>query len=313
MSFGVGTIIPLAAFMAYVVLLSVVGRTPRSPMRRPLAAYLLAMAGWSFFSFMTHLNSPLLSPRRWVRLMGVACTLAPWSIFYFSTAFLGVKNQRRWLWATLVLGLLVAALGLTTGLMVQEAQVVDGRLEYKFGPGLVASALYNYSMLILSLVYLIQAYRRTRDLEIRNRIVYPALGIALILVGLQTNFTVLGQYASDIGFNLVNALLLAYAISRYHLADIYTGFRSGIAITITAMTVAAMYTALVIILQVLLEMSIGSSGLVAALLTSFFVALMLQPLRNGIQRLVERLFGSRPYDYQHILWEASQAINQSLA
>ncbi|MEE9201568.1 MAG: histidine kinase N-terminal 7TM domain-containing protein, partial [Dehalococcoidia bacterium] len=121
-------------------------------MRTPLAVYLLAMALWSFCSFMAHLDSPLLSTTAWLRIMSVGLTFAPWGMLYFVTAFLGTtKRHRLLLGSTFVVSLAVAFTALVSGLIVAQGQVVSGRLEYGFGPLFPVAASLLYAIYVISL------------------------------------------------------------------------------------------------------------------------------------------------------------------
>ncbi len=74
--------------------------------------------------------------------------------------------------------------------------------------------------------------------------------------------------------------------------------------------IAAALTTLVITLILIGQRSLGNYSLWAAVVLAFIISLLLQPLREIGQRLVDRLFYRSGYDYQRILSRYSKALTR---
>ncbi len=111
-------------------------------------------------------------------------------------------------------------LSLFTDLVIKDASIHSGVLEYNFGILITVIAAPGYLLNIFSLYQLILGFRYTEDLQQRNRLRYLILGVSIILAINLINFTPLGKYPIDIAGNSLTAMVFAYAILRHQLLDI---------------------------------------------------------------------------------------------
>jgi N-terminal 7TM region of histidine kinase len=219
--YSLSILVPISALFCYGALAIMMARQdPESRVHRFFRVYLLVMMGWSGASLMLRLNPG--QALIWNRVaLVVGGVLMPLAWFMFVVSFLGRNpwNRRILPGALLAILLLVAtALGYMTKSVATDAQ---GRVHMQFGPVLPLYFLYWVTYVFWSAVILVQAYDAAHDPAWRNRIRYPMIGTMLVLVGGATNsIDALSRYPLDITANLVNALLLAYAIARYQLMDL---------------------------------------------------------------------------------------------
>ena len=305
---NLNVLIPLVAFVVYGALLFVVIRQhSRSKVNRTFALYLLAMTVWSFGSFMMHADFPVRTPLFWNKFMGIGILAMPTVFFYFVQAFLNnVEERRRWLYLGLVsyLALLTANV---MGYGMREAYVLDGVLHYEFGPAVPFIALNWYFFAGFSTFDLIRRYKRSKDEFYRNRIGYPLMGISMVVLGTFTNFTPLGKYPVDITANVINALLIAYAIRRYQLLDITVVVRKGLLYSIPTVIIGAGYFLIVSLVMRLFQAFAGPQILLLSLLVAAITAVVAQPLRDRAQLGIDRLFFREKYDSSLMLQRLSRA------
>ena len=300
-------VIPLVASVVYAVLLFVVVRHgSRNKVNWAFALYLLVMSIWSFGSLMLHANFPVQKPLFWARLIGVSGQPMSMAFFYFIGVFLNIKRNRAWLY--LCSGMYVVLfVANAMGYVVKEAYILeDGGSHIEFGPGIALLIFSIYFFLGFSIFDMITHYRRAKDRSYRNRIIYPLMGITIVLLGSLTNLTPLVKYPVDITANLINALLITYAILRHQLLDITLVIRKGLAYSTVTAGIAATYLLTVFLFERLARTILGYGAYLIPILVAVVVALALQPLRGRVQTWVDQLFFREKYDAQQMLLRLSR-------
>jgi len=121
-----------------------------------------------------------------------------------------------------------------------------------------------------------------------------------------TNFTKLGRYPLDILLNVINASLIAYVILRYKLLDINIIIRKGLVYFPLTGIIASVYLFTIFILERLLRGALGIS--LVAILIAIGIAFVFQPLRDYLQRRIERLFFRERFDYYQTLREFARRV-----
>ncbi len=294
----------MLALLSYAILLvSVLRRAVRSRLYRFFALYLLVMAVWSFGSAMMRLD-----PDRillWNKVMSSGAIVMPLAFFGFVQMFLDEKRD-RWLWVGIVsLFGLEAANAL--GLMVTGARLLEGGLvSFDTGPATYTMAIYGPFFLSFSVWCLVRAHHRASDPVLRNRIRYPLIGAVIVLLGALSNLVeVLGYYPVDHAANLLNALLLAYAILRYRLLDIAVVVRKGLLYFIPTAIVGAGYFLLISLAMRLFHASAEPQILLVSFLVAVMTAVVAQPLRDRAQLGIDKLFFREKYDSSLMLQRLS--------
>ena len=203
--------------------------------------------------------------------------LMPLAFFGFVQSFLASRRHSPWV---PIGAALAAILLILTGLGYLAGDIsvtASGLIEFSLGPATPLFGLYYFLFLGLSAYDLVHELRTTRDYAARNRAKYVSLGLAVIVFGSLTNVApVLSQYPVDIAANTVNALLLTYAISRYHLLDIGIVIRKGLLYFVPTFIIVAGYL-LIILLGVNLLRLTGAAEIIFSIAVAFAVAAALQP------------------------------------
>lgn len=307
----VSIIVPLSALITYSVLAVLVARRQvMSLANRLFALYLVSMMIWSGASLMLRLDPTHAMLWSQIVIAGGA-SLMPVVWFVFVQVFLGIKPKG----ASLLLGIFMAV-GVTAaavlGLMVKSILVdpATGGVSVQYGLALPFYGIYWAIFPIWSVIILVRAYRSARDPAWRNRIRYPLIGSALVIVGAATNsIGTLGQYPVDITANLVNAILLTYAIARYQLVDIALVMRRALAWLIGIVAIAITYAVSLALLQwVFANQSVGFV-LLGGLVGVIVVALS-HGLRQTLQRFTNRLIAREYYSLHLMLEDVSRAVTR---
>lgn len=98
------------------------------------------------------------------------------------------------------------------------------------------------------------------------------------------------DYNTGYAFLLVFPIAVAYAIIRYKLFDLNYLLRRSFAYVISSALVLGIYFALVAFLQDLFTRLTGQSTAISIIITTVIIAIAFQPLRDRLQRLVDRFF-----------------------
>jgi signal transduction histidine kinase len=127
-----------------------------------------------------------------------------------------------------------------------------------------------------------------------------------VLLGALSNLVgVLGYYPVDHAANLLNALLLTYAIFRYRLLDITIVVRKGLLYSIPTAIIGAGYFLIISLAMRLFQAFAEPQILLVSLLVAVMTAVVAQPLRDRAQLWIDRLFFREKYDYSLMLQRLS--------
>ncbi len=309
--FWILTLTPLLALLCYAVqLVLVFPRARRYRLYRFFGLYLLSMAVWSLGSAMMRLDpSHILF---WNKILNGGAVIMPFAFYGFVQEFLGERNDR--LLGLGLVFLIVMELAVVFGFMATDARLLaGGLLEVDTGPAIIIQAIYWTTFVGLAAWHLVRAYRRSKDPILRNRIRYPLLGVGFVMLGAATNTVpALGMLPIDHFANLINALLLTYAILRFQLVDISLVVRKGLLYSIPTAIIGIGYFLIISLAILLFSASSGPQLFLLSLLVAAIAALVAQPLRDRAQLWIDRLFFREKYDSSLMLQRLSRTAASML-
>ncbi|HEY55566.1 MAG TPA: diguanylate cyclase [Dehalococcoidia bacterium] len=298
---NVWAIIPLVSFVIFAVLAVVVLQQARKRVNKVFAILLLALGAWSFTSFMLHLNAYPQQALLWNELLVVALLWTAVSYYHFVRAY---NNKPGGIGAYLGYGSVLVLLALSlSGFVVKSSYVVDGVLHHDLGFSLYIIGGVSFIFSVAAMWMLIKRYHSSTDPTDRNRTMYLIIGSGLVIAASYVcNLipAIAGLSLDHLG-NLANALIIAYAIQRYHLLNITLVARRGLTYIMVLTCLAGIYTG-----AVLLGMkAIPDQPLYVVIILTSFLALLLmllaRPLRHFIQELIDRFFYRETYEYRQTL------------
>jgi PAS domain S-box-containing protein len=300
------TLTPVLSLLSYVVLLALVlRRAARSRLQQAFALYLVVMAAWSLGSAMMRLDPDHIM--LWNKVLTGSGVITPLAFYVFVVTFLDEKHG-VWLGVgiAIVFGLQTAN---ALDLLVAGARLQEGGLiAFDTGPATYAATVYGLLFYALSVYSLVLAYRRTPEPVMRNRIRYLLLGVFVVVLGGATNIMSpsLSAFPVDHATNLLNAVLLTYAVLRYQLVDIALVVRKGLFYSIPTVIIGIAYFLLISLATNLLRAFAGPQLLLVSLLVAAIAALVAQPLRDKAQLWIDQLFFREKYDARLMLQRLSR-------
>ena len=275
---------------------------------RAFCAYLVTMVLWETAYLLVCLSSTPQQARLWYRII-LAVVSGQFIVYLAFTRALLLRDGSS---LTTRIGFCAWAVTATVGSVINGPAVyadvhrdaATGLFVPTFGPLLPLLAAPNYVFLGLATLDLIQASRRSKSSLQRSRMQYLLLGVTVVVLGSIANFVPrLQPYPVDVVANIVNALIIAYAILRYQLLDIRVVIRKGILYSIPTAIIGTTYF-LVLYLAITLFHAL-TGQILLSLATAAVTALVAQPLKDKVQSWVDRLFFRERYDSSLMLQELS--------
>ena len=238
---SIWTAIPLVSFLAFTVLAVLTLRQEGTRVNRVFARFLIASGVWSFTSFMLHLNAHPQLTLLWNEILVAALLWTVVSYYHFVRAY---NNRPSGIGTHLGYAAVVTFLALSlNGYIIKYAYVLDGVLYHDLGSSLYIIGGISAVFLIASMFMLIRRYRSSLDPTDRNRTMYlmTGWGINMILGYVTPLMPALAGLPIDHFGQLANALIIAYAISRYHLLDIRLVARRGLVYFLLIICLSGVY------------------------------------------------------------------------
>jgi len=266
---------------------------------------------WSFSSLLIFVNTGVGTVLFWNRFLLIGSIAMPIAFFGFVHAFLGVERR-----TLLVIGFVAyAAVQVLNvmGLVVTSAYVENGLLINEYGPlgtHFGAAVIFTGLIWVFYVTYsaydLVREYRKTKDWLYRNRLRYLFMVVFVIFAGTLSNlFPPFNQFPTDVGFNIISALLITFAILRHRLLDISIVVRKGLLYSIPTAVIGASYY-LIILLAIYIFPFKGIQLFMLSLSVAVLTALVMQPVRDKAQSWIDRLFFREKYDASLMLQRVSQ-------
>jgi GGDEF domain-containing protein len=112
--------------------------------------------------------------------------------------------------------------------------------------------------------------------------------------------------------HLANALLIAYAITKFKLLDMKLVLRRGLVYSTITVFITSAYLLLLLGLQHYLRSWSSTAGLTAIFIMAFIMAWLFNPLRMFVQRVVDRLFYGETYDYRQMVISFTRRMSNVL-
>ena len=304
-------LIPLITSLTYITLFVLTLPSAKRRINRAFAIYLGVAGIWSFTSFMLHLNAFPQQTLLWNELL-VGALVGTLSTYYYFIRTYTNKPAGFGTYLGFAFVLIITGLSLG-GYIVQQSYVINGVLYHSLGISLYFLAAISITFIGTVIVQLIQKYRSSAEAMEHNRTLYLITGWAILVVGAYTNLIPpLDRLPLDHIGSLANALIIGYAISRYRLLNIKVVLSQGLAYSSLTLLLTALYIVLLFTLQIFLSNWTNYSNVALAAVFALLVVVLLTPLKNLLQKTIDRLFYRETYDYRRILLSFSHKINNVL-
>lgn len=275
-----------------------------------LAILALIVSLWCFLQILGEISGNRELVLLWTRLNIAAATFIPIVYLHFILVFTKRfdRSNKTVLWSTYLIGSGFLVLDLTPLFIADIAP----RQGFKFypvgGPAYPFFALFIAAVAIYALIELILSLKGAGQRR-KNQMFYVILASAASYIGgisafapaFNIAFPVLTPYAMPLYIALV-----VYAIVRHRLLDIRVVVRKGILYSVLTAFFTLVYGLFILLISRFFEGAGVVSPLLSTALTVLILILLFQPLRERIQKLIDRLFFREKYVYQRTLKDLSE-------
>ncbi|GAB6087649.1 diguanylate cyclase [Alkaliphilus crotonatoxidans] len=302
-------LIPFLCFVCYCVLLIILIGSRKNKIARHYAFYIISMVVWSFGAFVMRANFPP-GPLFWNRILCVGLISMPVIFYHFTLVLTDTINQKNKLYFGYISGALLI-IGNFSGFITAEAYVERNYFYYTLGPGASLMALWSLSYLLLAFINIINKVKSKEIPIARVKLILMGSGL-MIFGGLLNLFPSLGRYPLDILLNTFNAFFIAYSIYRYRFLEIKLIVKKGMAYSLYTLSLTGAYIIAIFGVQQIFIMLLGDTSMFSTLVIAVILALVFQPVKDIIQKWIDRLFYKESLNHQIILRDFSKIINNQL-
>ncbi len=300
-------IAPLAALSIYaaLVLFSAFRRDWRDVPTRRLVLYLLTAILAQSALFASSVGDPASSVRpALLQSYLIAHSALPLFFYAFARAFIRI-DQKPWAFfvgLTLLIAAIVADLFQAT-LYLTIGQVSTGAVVF-----LLRTSLWAFVFAFIVVIGAVEYSRTTSPLH-RNRLSYLAIALPFLLAydALDLMTVELAVPFAPI-LEIIGVAILSYATLRHNLLDLRDLLRRSARNILVAIFAILVYTFAIEAALALLRGSDPTNTLAGSILAAVGLALLYQPLRDWVQRLIERLLFGRNYDVREVVRSFSQQL-----
>lgn len=161
------------------------------------------------------------------------------------------------------------------------------------------------------LFLLFRKYRTVKSALEKNRLKYALAALIVGIIVGSTNFFPSFFEAYPLG-NFSGAVytgIIAYSIVKHRLLEIEVIIKRGAVYTVLAGFVTACYMLVIFVSVQLFGTYTGAVSIIMLVISSFIIAMTLEPLRNKLDKITDKIFFRGKYDYQETLRNLSKTIS----
>jgi two-component system nitrogen regulation sensor histidine kinase GlnL len=161
---------------------------------------------------------------------------------------------------------------------------------------------------------LIRAYRKSTAFE-RNQLRYIFLAFIVSAVGGLIHFSSSFGYKEPFPHDfllIAFTSVTSYAIVKHRLMDIRIIVKTGVIYALSTGVITGSFMLLVLGVQRIFSEYRDHASIPVAAVAALVIALAFYPVKNRIQRVVDRYFYKEGYDYHRVLGDASKAMTSIL-
>ena len=293
------SVAPLVSVIIYGILSVIVVRDLSTKTRKIFATYVILCLIFAIGTFITFAYPHTGQIHFWSAILPIGSISTLVAYHHFVCTFTHTSNR---LVVVLGYGFVVFVMVplAALGYLPKSAQLIDSGLEIDYGAFLYMLSITGSILVGLSVYLLVRRLRTVRNPTERSRTIYLLAGIALFtLFCIRESIPPVPRFPLNQVGHLLNAIVITYAIIRYNLADVKLVIRKGLVYSGITALITAVFLATLFSLNDFLKVSWSSpAGLSVTTGIVIVMAIIFNPLKSALEKLVDRvIYGSR-YDYR---------------
>lgn len=307
----------LTALVAFILGTYVFAKNPKKIINIAFLALMYSSGVWALSLFVINIGAEYEMLRLAGHMAFSTGALMACNFLLFAYVFPDMKDEvppvRVWL-IIYIPGVLLAASAFTP-LIMTDITYIGKAVRPVYGKGILVHTTYVIADIVTGLYLLARKYSSNPGRFERVQLRYMFWGILLTATGIIV-FTLLlpivgvSQYSGPLTavFTMLAISAIAYAIVRHRLMDLGVVFRSALIYVAMVIALSAAVIALLLVLMPVLHLDWRDAAFLAVALA----ALVVYPVRCGVETVVDRYFFRGRYNYQAALTEFSSSMTRIL-
>ena len=260
---------------------------------------------------MMHLNSSLMTPLFWNRVMLVGLLSAPFALCHFIIDILDIQNRPIRIFIGLSYLLIIPLMYLNfSGSIVKEVGFTSENIfYYQLTSGAILAYSISYIYIFVTLFFLLFGSKHRPLQKGLKNLLLPLIGVVIMLAGILINvFPELGKYPIDIFASTINALLLFYTIYKFKLINYSRLGLSIIYSTILAIIASISYYLIILLIQLFnKDFAPGDVGQLSLIL-GIATVIIIHPIRNLLSYIIDNYVIPKRHPYQTTIKNLSKKL-----
>ena len=285
--------IPLVAMVAYFPLLvTTISARPLSKKHKLFLLFLISAVIWSLVDFIA--RSDFLPQMRpiWLRLILLAFTLTAVQFHCFTSSFFPPGRGR---WLPFAYGsLVVVAILLFVGFSNENIVAQGEKLYPQYGNTTIIMVIPLLILLGRNIYVLSPLLKRQENPVIYNQTITLIIGLVVLAV---FGFIALLPWGREYSLahiaNIVNAILLSYAVVGHHLVDIRFVLRRGLVWLSIAVIGLASFWLMLLICHAILKIELTPISMFATSVSGTLSVIIIYKMQDVIARIIWQSFPGR--------------------
>jgi hypothetical protein len=293
--------IPLIAMVAYIPLLvTTISARPLSKKHKLFLLFLISAVIWSLVDFIA--RSDFLPQFRpiWLRLILLAFTLTAVQFHCFTSSFFPPGKGR---WLPFAYGsLVVVAILLFVGFSNENIVAQDNKLYPQYGNTTIIMVIPLLILLARNIYVLSPLLKKQENPVIYNQTITLIIGLVVLAVfGFVALLPWGREYSLSHIANIVNAVLLSYAVVGHHLVDIRFVLRRGLIWLSIAMIGLASFWTMLLIFHAIFNIELTPISMFASSVAGTLAVIIIYKMQDLIARIFGKAFQGDTYYHRQKL------------
>lgn len=283
----------------------------RSMLHRIWVFFNIAVAIWGFGCFMVGQSvneTSALFAWKFAHIGGIFVSV----FFYHMVCEFCELSRRKSIIVAYAVGTGFLFLDIATDLLINKIRYVFDSLYYNDANVLFSVLVFLWLFIVgWSFAELIRYLPKAKGIK-RTQTIYIIIGFLVGFLGGTSTF--FPEFHIDFIYPFGNftiplyCLICTYAILRYRLMDINLVFRKSMVYSLSAGIMTSLFVVIVISMTKFLTDLAGIRSYTILAVASLVIAVLFNPLRNRIQRLVDKIFYKKSYDYYSTIKHVSSKL-----
>ncbi len=300
---------PLIATLAYFPLIfSLLGSRPWTNRHWLFLSFLVSAQAWSLADYFFRGNFFPVHNELLFKFIVITFALMVIQFHCFSSSFFP-SNKNRWIplaYTFLGVNVIAISFGLVTSDVIIYDEVIHGT--YRIGVLILAATLLTLA--IRNYHVFRGVLKNNQEPVIRNQVVSLIIGISVMIVFTLTTLLPWGKEFPISHFgNLINAIILSYAVTRHELVDIRLVLRKGTAWFVLFLIGASIYLILLIAGHYIVQYELDFISYFIATGFALFMMFFIMKIKRPFLSFMTKAFQGPTYNYRRRLNEFSDQVH----